>query len=162
MARPGATILQPLENGGSREAAVDGSTVAKEFTWTCLEDSAFINRLIVFIQGSGTPGWTAETYANRAALTNGVKVEIKDASDNVLLDLLAGYTIKTDGEWKAKCHDWLPQDFGSGDEVASVRWTWGQTGEAVELKAGDKVVVTVQDDLTDLTHHWFEIQGVQT
>ena len=148
-----------LKNGSSREAAVDGSVTAVTFEYDPA-DLVDWERMIIYIQGSGTPAWTAATYANRAVLTNGIKVEVVNSDDDsVVQDLLDGFPIKADHEWKALCHDYLPNDYGSGDEVVSIRWTVAKAGKPIRLQLNQKIVVTIQDDLTDLTHHWFQVQG---
>jgi len=142
-----------------RDANKDGSSTPLTYEWECTEDTAFINRMLVYIEDTGT--FDAEKYGNGLTLSNGIKVQIIDAEGNVDLDFLDGFTITSNGEWKAMCHDYAHDAEGVGDENASVRWTWGKSGKLVEMKAGMKVRVTIQDNLAGLEKHWFQIQGYQ-
>ena len=52
-----ANFYKWLKNGSSREAAVDGSSTAVEFEYDP-QDLVNLERMMVYIQGSGTPAST--------------------------------------------------------------------------------------------------------
>lgn len=154
-----ANFYKWLKNGSSREAAVNGSVTAVEFEYDP-QDLVDLERMILHIAAASTPAWAAENYANRAALTNGIKVEVINTDDDsVVTDLLDGFPIKSDHEWRALCFDYVIDTYGSGDDNATARWTFGKAGKPIRLQLNQKIMVTIQDDLTDLTHQWFQVQG---
>jgi hypothetical protein len=146
------------ESGGSRDANVNGSITPVLFEYTVTEGHADITRMIVAITDSGT--FDATLYGNRVVLVNGIKVQIiRDGA--VLLDLLDGEPVLSNTDWAALCHDFTYHDIGTGDNRATIRWTFAHAGSPLSLQVGDTLRVTVQDDLTELTGHYFQIQGYQ-
>ncbi len=159
--RPGANahVFQWLrEEGGSRDANVNGSSTPVLFEYTATEDHVDVARMIVTITDTGT--FDATLYGNRVVLVNGIKVEvIRDGA--VLLDLLDGHPIHNNTDWAAMCHDFVYYDIGTGDNRATVRWTFAHSGYPLSLREGDTLRVTIQDDLLTLSGHYFQIQGYQ-
>ena len=146
------------ESGDSRDASVNGSGTAVPFEYTATEDHVHITRMIVTITDTGT--FDATLYGNRVILVNGIKVEIiRDGA--VHLDLLDGHPIHSNTDGAALCHDFTYHDIGTGDNRATIRWTFAHTGHPLTLLAGDIFRVTIQDDLETLTGHYFQIQGYQ-
>lgn len=150
-----------LREGANIKANVDGSSVAKVYKYTVgAGDTLELERMIVFIKDTGT--FDADLYGNGAVLTNGILVKVVYADGSDDLDLLDGLPIKTNGEWQGLCHDFNHNKIGTGDEVASVRWTFAKSGAPLVLETGDSFQVTIQDNLTVLTDHRFQIQGILT
>ena len=94
-------------------------------------------------------------FGGLAALTNGVKIQVidNDAGDTVLIDFLDGKTIKLNDQF-----DWLSGvDVVIPDTVTApnvpIRWTLQKDlgGDYLELTAGQRFRITVQDDLSGLT-----------
>ena len=146
------------ESGGSRDANVNGLGTPVLFEYTATEDHVDVARMIVAITDTGT--FDATLYGNRVVLVNGILVEvIRDGA--VILDLLDGHPIHSNTDWAAMCHDFTYHDIGTGDNRATVRWTFAHSGYPLSLMEGDILRVTIQDDLTTLTGHYFQIQGYQ-
>ena len=145
------------ETGGSRDASVNGAITPVVFEWESTEDHAYISRIIVSIVDSGT--FDATLYGNRIELPNGILVEVIE--NGVVYDLTEGEPITSNSEWAAMCYDFNYIDIGTGDNVAVIRWTFARAGHPLELNEGDKLRVTIQDDLTGLTAHYFQLQGWQ-
>lgn len=152
--------LKWLRNASSAiEANVDGSSTPVEFYYTVpAGDTLDIARLLVYIKDFGT--FDADLYGNGAVLTNGIDVKVERAGALPDEDLLDGESIKTNAEWQGLAYDFIYNDIGTGDNVASVRWTFARMGKPLRLEAGDRFVVTVNDNLTVLTAHRFQIQGI--
>lgn len=148
------------ESGGSREANVNGSSTPVLFEYEAPESSIFLERMIISIIDFGAHD--AALYGNGIILTNGIKVEVIEDDGSVHLDLLDGETIKSNGDWHAVCYDYTYHDIGTGDSIGTVRWTFGRTGEPLQLFEGEILRVTIQDDLTGLSNHTFQVQGVST
>ena len=145
------------ETGGSRDASVNGAITPVVFEWESIEDHAYINRMIVSIVDAGT--FDATLYGNRIELPNGILVEVIE--NGIVTDLTEGEPITSNSEWSAMCYDFHYIDIGTGDNVAVIRWTFARAGHPLELNKGDKLRVTIQDDLTGLTAHYFQLQGWQ-
>jgi hypothetical protein len=123
-----------LRNGASRDANVKGDVTPVEFSYTVpAGDTLLVNRLIAYYQDTGN-----------------------------FQDLMDGFDIKTNAEWAGRCYDWQYISTGVGDNVAAVRWTFGRTGRPIPLLEGEKIVVTINDDMTFLTGATFQIQGVSS
>ena len=119
---------------------------------------SYIHRMIVSI--GDTTGMQASEYGNTgAALTNGVSIAVKRAAAT-LIDLTPE-PILTNAQWGAYCYDVDLKTWGAGDELLLVRWTFTKSGSPIKLEAGDKLVVTLNDDCSGLTDHRFLIQGEQ-
>jgi len=98
-------------------------------------------------------------FAGIAALTNGLKIEQHSADGVVLFDFLDGETIKALDDFAPLAGVDAPSVAGTGDDTWMLRWTIAKCGTPLTLQAGEKLVVTVQDDLTDLTEFYLEVQG---
>lgn len=143
--------------GGSSLANVDGTTPVK-FYRTAIRDMWVANFLVSIEDSAATA--TATTYGGLSALSNGLLVQVLEPDlSTVYLDLLDGRPIKSNAGWGSRCHDLAIRDFGSGDDLIQVRWSFEDDSTAVYVPQGYHFCVTVQDDLTGLTDHSFVIQG---
>ena len=115
-----------------------------------------LHRMIVFIEDTGN--LLADGYGAGSALTEGMTLALKDADDNVLSSL--PFTIKTNAEWAAICHDLTSHDFGSGNNYITARWTFSRFGAPIVLKNGQKFVLTCRDNMSVLVSHYFTMQGI--
>ncbi len=97
-----------------------------------------------------------------SALTNGLKVELQDADSNVLFDFMNGYTIKTNEDFDALAGVDTVVEPSAGDDSMPVRWTIARAiprSHGLVVDAGHKIVVTVQDNLTNITKFRAMLQG---
>jgi hypothetical protein len=134
---------------GTINMGVNGATTPVEFKCTVPSDTIYlIERMIVVVQDVG--GLDAGFYGNNITVANGVTLKIvrTDLSEEVLT---YGRPVKTNSCWAAYCHDVHAIDFGLGDNLLSVRWTFSKDGAPLKLNAGDSLVMTINDDLTGLT-----------
>lgn len=150
-------VFKWLRDGANIEANVDGSSVPKVYQYTVGPgDTLLMYRMIVSYSDSGT--FDASFYGNGATLNNGLLVKVVYA-DSSELDLLDGAPILSNHDWESMCYDFRYHDYGVGDGVATVRWTFANSGNPILLEAGDSFQVVVQDNLTVLTGQRFNIQG---
>ncbi|MCP3856948.1 MAG: hypothetical protein GY698_19805 [Actinomycetia bacterium] len=141
-----------LRNGASVSADVNGSGTPVTFSYTVpVDEQMDIERMLVFLQDSGS--FDAAKYGNSITMTAGIEVEAN------AVDLLDGVDIKTNADWAAMCFDFAHLTMGTGDEAGSVRWTFGKTGVPLRLSAGEVFSITINDNLTGLVDHRFNIQG---
>lgn len=143
---------------GSADANVNGSVTPQKFYRTASRD-LWVWRLLITIGDAGT-SMAVEKYGGITTLTNGCKLEVI-ASDGstVLRDLLDNRPVKTNYGWGERCYDVNLLSFGSGEDVILCRWTFANAGAPLYLQAGQRLQLTVQDDLTGLTRHKFVLQG---
>lgn len=109
----------------------------------------------------------AGKFGGIAALTNGVKIQVidADAGATVLVDFLDGKTIKMNEDF-----DWLAGidvpglDATVSTDIIPVRWTLRKDlgGEDLELVAGQRFRITLQDDLSGLTEWRTIAKGFST
>lgn len=114
-----------------------------------------IARLLVYIRDTGT--FTAGSYGAASALSNGilVKVEYRDVTQ----DLTDNIPILTNADWARVCYDADVKSWGAGDAMLGVRWTFEKSGAPVLIGQGEKLIVRVNDNMTDLAEHRFMVQG---
>ena len=145
------------ESGGSEDMTVNGSATPVEFDYTHPGAVLSVHRMLGLIQDTGN--FDAEDYgALGAPLSNGMTFEL-DRADEDPVDLLGDRPIVTNAGWGALCYDVNFITVGQGDNYALVRWTFTQSGIEIVLAPGDRLVMTVNDDLTGLVHHRWMIQG---
>ena len=85
-------ISQALVNGASRLMNVNGSVTPQNFLYTVPADTVYyLESMSIIISDTGTP--TAAKFGDLAALTNGVRLQIK--SSGTTYDV---YNFKTNGE----------------------------------------------------------------
>ena len=141
-----------------RNANVDGSSTPVVFEWAAPDGyETYWERVIVHLQDSGT--FDADKYGNGLSLTNGIKVQVVWDDGTEVLDLIDGHTIIDNGDWEGMCYDFSYNSIGVGDNVAAVRWTVAKAGKPIKLEPNQRIRVTIQDDLTGLTKHRFNVQG---
>jgi len=152
------------DGSGIKNAMGDYSGAVEEFLYIAGGPAATgrvdLHRLVIFVRDSGL--FTADSYGALAALTNGIEIEVRDSDDNILVDLTDGVPVKSNAQWCRVCYDSILQDYGAaGDSYVVTRWTFTRSGSPLALKAGDRLVVKLNDDLTGLIDHTFMIQGIQ-
>jgi len=155
------------DEGGSKDATGDYSSIAKNFSYTPEAGLKWITigRLIGFIKDSGQPDM--DKYGNNITLTNGITLKILRASGE-LEDLLDGETIKTNGDWSAYNYDATDLNYGTGDDGVRIRWSFGKyyplegnrdVSEGIKLHQGDYFLLGVSDNFSGLTGHHFFLEG---
>lgn len=131
-----------------------GPTVGKRWT---------VSRLIIMVEDNAI--FTPETYGGVGTLANGVEIALwqDGVAGTRKHDLLDGDPVNGIAHYSELCYDVSYQDFGSGNNFATARWTFTASGGALLLdnKDGEIFVVTINDDLTALVKHNFMIQGLE-
>ena len=78
-------------------------------------------------------------------------------------DITAGVPVVSNAEWGALCYDAELKSWGAGNELLVVRFTFKKGGAVVRLVADrptpDRLVVTVNDNLSGLLTHRFMVHG---
>lgn len=119
-----------------------------------------LHRMIISL--SDTAGsLDSGSYGNGIVLTNGIKVEIRNASGTIFA-LTNDRPVITNAEWGHLCYDVNVLNFGTGDEHLVVRWTFTKGYGGPFIVDGDKgeyFAVILEDNFSGLTEHLFHIQG---
>ena len=148
-----------LTSDGTPSGTKDMATTADEYYIQDTSRTLEIYRMIVSYQDAG--GGVVSEYGNLgAALTTGIEVKvIKRDGTTVRDDLLDGLPIKTNGEWARVCYDVNRLDWGAGEDLFCVRWTFEKGGKPLSLEPGQSLRMIVNDDLSLLTNHFAIVQG---
>jgi hypothetical protein len=151
-------------DGTNQDASVNGVVTPQHFYIAPAADEKFaLYRLLVVIEYSGVPA--ADKYGSIATLANGVSLDIRSGSNpataNVLLDLMDGTDVQSNIDWTRHCYDVTDHSFGAGNNYTAVRWTFANSGRPIVLRGHNKnmLCVTVNDDLSTLVSHEFQVQG---
>lgn len=151
-----------MADGTNENAAIDGSITPVQFFAGPLKDKWSIHRMILIIEDNAVI--TADNYGGLAELTSGITVKVVEGNavtGQVIVDLLDGSPIKNHVGWAAHTFDMKDQTFGSGNNFVAVRWTFSHGGRPLVLDSfrNEKLVVTINDNLSTLVSHQFQIQG---
>ena len=146
---------------GTSDAIGDYSATPLSLKISANDGYAFIERMIVKIEDSGT--LDSGKYGNGIDITNGIRVYLKNRANQVMQEFTA-FPIITFGDWQGHCHDLNHINFGSGNEIVSVRWTFSKSGQpiGINFEAGEYLEVYLNDNFTGLVHHRFTVQGMMT
>jgi hypothetical protein len=146
---------------GTKNAIGDYSTPDEFFFTPAGADVFQAERLLVTVED--TNGMKSNLYGVLAALTNGIEVKIIDSDGSTVIeDLTDGLPIKTNAHWRRYCYDADVDAWGGAapaDDHLSVRWTLAKAGVPLILKAGQRISVFLNDNLTGLISHLFGLQG---
>lgn len=118
-----------------------------------------IERMIVNLRDGS--GFRADKYGKiNNGLVNGIELRIQN-DEGTVVNLTNGINIKTNGDWAGVCYDATLYKEGSGDDYLAVRWTFSRAGYPLRLVGdnNERLELVVNDDLSDLTHHYFQVQG---
>lgn len=117
-----------------------------------------IARLLVHIEDGF--GWSAANYGNLgSALTTGITLHTEDANGSQVLNLTNDDPVKSNADWGKFCYDVAYVNFGAGNDFLQARWTFAKSGVPVRLIEGERLVITVNDDMAGLAAHNFVVQG---
>ena len=152
-------LFVEMSNGTTASAIGNYAAAPEEFVYAPAgRQVAYIYRMIIFVQDGGT--FDSGDYGNGITLTNGIKIEIKDA-DGTIMDLTDGHPIVVNPDWARLCYDVRVDSYGSGDQAMSVRWTFSNSGAPIRLDAGkgQYLAVVLNDNFSALIDQRFSIQG---
>lgn len=147
---------------GTKNAVGDYSGVGVGPTdfYITAENPMFVHRMILQIED--TKGMTPTEYGNTGSpLANGWEIKVKDADDVVLIDITDGVPIKDNAGvgrlgFNVELHSWTSNAVNG---VFLARFTFSRAGSTIDLRTGDKLVITLSDDMTGLVSHYFNVQG---
>ena len=144
---------------GTKDASgnYSGGSITDFFIQPPIDKVYDLDRIIIQIEDNGN--MDAGSYGNGINLTTGITVQKQDSAGNVLIDLLDGLNIFTNGEWARYNYDIASTDFGTGANYVHIRWSFNKSGEGIILKNREKLVITLNDNFSGLNGHYFMAQG---
>jgi len=161
-------IYQPLDTTGDGTGTTNangdysgGGLGLTEFKIAPSAGQVFsIARMVVSLEDTKT--LAANLYGKDITLANGIEVQVRNAA-GALYDLTSGDPVITNADWGHFCYDVQVLNFGTNPstEHLVVRWTFAKSGQSLILdgNAGEYLAVLLNDDLTGLISHMFEVQG---
>jgi hypothetical protein len=134
---------------GSPEMAVDGTTPALFLLApTAAQGCLFIHSLIFSLRD--TTGFQDEGFGDGAALTNGVTLEVQNAADDELIDLLDGLPIKKNADFGVFCDSVASLQTTTNGQLTA-RMDFGlHSGGPLVVPADHRLLLTVSDNLTGM------------
>lgn len=153
LTRGGAVV--PFTDNGTATTTIE--TPFKFYIEAATDELLRISKLIAHIEDATT--WDAAEYGNiGSALTVGVTITVEDEND-VTIATLTDVAIKSNADWGRYCDDVDYVAFGAGNDFLQARWMLSESGTYIRLRRGEKLVVTVNDDLNGLDAHSFVVHG---
>jgi len=148
-----------LGGDGSIDATGDHSGTDGEYSWTASGGTAEIHRMIVHLED--TFGFAASGYGDGSDLGSGtgLRLVLRDSSDNEQYDILGGQEIRTNSDWAGICYDTAVSDYGSGNDYLTARFTFANSGSPLVIPSGSSLVLIVRADMQFLVKHRFFLQG---
>ena len=157
-------ISQYLSEGGAGTTVSirPASAAAVTFSWaaTLSGSQAEITRCIVSIEDAGN--FDAEDYGALAApLVNGITMGVYDSNGLKYLLTDPAAPIKTNFQWAAYCYDADVKNWGAGNNMLVVRWTFQKSGKPIYIRQskGEYIMASFADTLSGLVDHKILLQG---
>lgn len=95
-----------------------------------------------------------------AALTNGLLIRALDADGSgVIKDFLDGEPIKVNEHFANLAGVDAVSQPAAGLHILPVRWTFAKSGANLQLHVGQRLRITIQDDLTGISYLAAMVQG---
>lgn len=117
-----------------------------------------LNRMIIHVQDTNV--LNSNQYGNIASLANGITIGVyRVADDSEVYAITNGQPIKQNAHWNRFCHDVSPDTFGAGNKFVSARFSFFKAGQSIPLSEDEYFAVTINDNLTGLVDHTFQVQG---
>ena len=97
-------------------------------------------------------------------LTNGITIAVKDANDDIIIDITDGIACGANADWARYAETVQLLDWGSGntDDMLTARFEFSSHGAPLRLDgdAGEYLAVTLNDDLSGLEEFKVYAEGV--
>lgn len=140
---------------GNHDMSVDGSG-GIEYFYEARGDKIITRSLILIIDGVITP----TKLGGISAVNNGILVEVHDSDGDLLKNFLDVSPIKKNADFSLLAGvDATVVVAAAGDDYLPIRWTLAKTGRSLLLSDGQRFVVTIQDDLSDISSMEWILQG---
>ncbi len=144
---------------GNRDMNVDGSGTPKVF-WRSPEAGSIWLVRSVFVVVVDKANFSANKFGGLPALANGCKLELEDTTDGSKFSPMEDQRFKANTDWMKLCHTVDVYRQGSGDRALRAICTLDADDDpGCYIHQDDKVVFTVQDNLTGLSYFRIMLRG---
>ncbi len=147
--------------GTTNNANNDYSGGVTEFIYTNTDanNTLFIGSLNIKIQDDGA--FNLSEYANSgSSLTNGVNIYYTSATGTVRNDIIGTtFPIKKNSDYFNYTTEINIQDLGTGDSLIGIDLNFQKNRSNIKLGITDKIAIELNDDLSNLAEHTFQITG---
>ena len=154
-------VLDTVGDGtGTIEATGNYSAAVEEFfIQPAATEVIRLSRLLISVEDSGN--FDAAKYGNGITLSNGIKVICYNGETDTESSHTGQLSVMHNADWGSYCYDVDVKTWGIGNEVLLARWTFQKSGQYLRLRGsvGDKFIIRLEDDFTDLVEHKFIVQG---
>lgn len=138
-------------------ANVKGDITPVDFIFEPAASEAFVvERLMIF--GLGSTNVTGPTYIDQT-ITNGLTIQLHNAG-GLIHDITENHPILSNDDLTSYCYDARQNLFAANPKSISARYTFSKdsgSGILFDGSKGDKLVITINDDLTGLVEHYLRV-----
>ena len=153
-------IDQLLDSVGDGDGTTEQAAAANEYFVKPPAGEVYVlERMLIYMLSAARidPG----EYGDQSALTNGIKITVKDESGGVIHDFTPN-PIKVNGHWSLLAgSDVVQAAYQAGADERMIRWTFTKGGYSLVLNGdkGEYLSVNIRDTLVNLTSHLMQVQG---
>ena len=147
--------------GTTNNANSDFSGGVTEFIYTNTDSSntLFIGSLNIKIHDDGA--FNLSEYGSiGSSLTNGINIYYTGATGTNRIDIIGTtFPIQKNSDYFNHTTDINIQDLGTGDSLISIDLNFQKNRSNIKLGITDKIAIELNDDLSSLTEHTFQVSG---
>ncbi len=141
----------PTGNNDARPNASLGSP--QDWYFTVFQNNYCLKSFSITIEDGGISSWAQ--YGNIGQLTNGILIFLQRAGSNQRINFNEGFPIQDHSDWARLTMDPRIEN-GGGDDVFVAKFEVEKlAGAPLCLNKGDQIGVTMRDDMTGLSGHYF-------
>ncbi len=147
--------------GTTNNANNDYSGGVTEFIYTNTDESntLFVGSLNIKIQDDGAFN-LAEYGSIGSSLTNGINIYYTGSTGTVRNDIVGTtFSIHKNSDYFNYTTEVNIQDLGTGDSLISIDLNFQKNRSSIKLGITDRIAIELNDDLSNLTEHTFQITG---
>ncbi len=146
-------LIENLIDASGNNANGDYSSVLTDFSYVCVDNTAYISELDICIQDSSN-NWNFNSYGKiDGGLTNGVKIYIQKPGESRIY-INPNNPIKKNADWEIVGDNAKYLILGT-DETLFVKYHFN----IIKIRNGESMGVELNDDLSGLVNHIFTIKG---
>ena len=145
------------DGSGSKDGAVNGSVTAVTLKIGPQAGEVFaLDQLVVAIEDNGAVVWDGYGTIAAGGLSTGCLLRVVNAAGIVVLDLLAGETVKRTFDWAKIASRWgTERTTTNGLTVFHIKLT-----TALIIPNGSYLEWVIQDDVSSLVAHTIQARGL--
>ena len=160
--RPFVQHMSLTGDGNGVTTAIGNYATPTDFYITPQNEKEVLNLIRLSLHVEDVGAVDSGAWGNNITLTNGIAIKLEeDHGATLVSDLTSGENIKTTGQLSHYFCELNEYSFGAGNTYVSAIWSFLTCfGEPIELRYGERLTITLEDDFTDLVHQDFIVAGV--